>query len=1097
MAIKIKGDTIIDDGRVLVNADKIGIGTTNPQVALEIFSGDVGIGTTNPSASNIEISLESNTNILAVGIVTAKEYYGTFKGNVVPETAADRIEKGNTKAQVVDTGTNGHFLVETENQERLRVNDDGILLIGTDTPRNIGFSNQRGQLQIEGTSVNTSSFSLVNNQNTTQSSIILFGKTRGTSTGAVNTVVDGDTLGKIAFCPADGTDVENNTAQIKVVVNGTVSGNQIPTDITFETSPTNSANRKERLRITSDGNVGIGTSNPDAAVTSSNTSKLAVGIVTANEYYGTFKGTVDPNVAADRIEQGNTKAQVVDTDASGTGGHFLVETGGSETFRITEAGNLLAGGITTSLSGFMFGSSTYGGPIGEMYLYKSAHNVASLRITINGPYVEFKDEDGDVQMGSAGSNLRLSANGEEKVRITSDGKVGIGSTEPRQLLNVGFGTARFEGRGDLIFKGDQLINNRNPAIRLGSANNAANVEVDLLFHADNGEHPRIASRRLIGDGDSARIQFTSNGTYARKAITFWTKSAGNYSADPLERMRITRDGKVGIGTEDPDSNVSGKTDTTLAVAGIVTANEYYGTFKGSIDTGVSITNANKINIQTNADNATRYLTFVSSTSGYKDVLVNTNITYNPNFEGRNIGKLTINGDVGIAGTLTVEDVTNVDSIGIVTAGKGLRVTEGGIKVTAGITTLMDNVGIGTEDPNSNMNGKTGTTLAVAGIVTANEYYGTFKGTIDDSTVNTFSINNNIEDVFSVTSNELSADSAGADKIVFWDNDGGNSGTGELTYLSIGNGLSITDTEITATKSAGKTYTLPLIGTNGGNGVGIVTWTLTDDDSPIATDPVTLKAGSNISISNYSSSEFTIEAVQGAGVGIAASASQVLNVNGGEIGGVDAGTNDKLVYWDSDALSNNGRLDYLTVGTGLEIVSGELKVDSSVVGKSYTLPVTVENGTSGSGGASGIATITLTDDVTPTAGTDPVTIEAGSGIVIESATDGFKISADISGGGGGGIADVQVKQYSDNANPRTVRNATNPIDVQKTVGIVTIGIGTTSNAYGSRFLGPDTPSGAVEGDIWYDTSTTGQGISRVAVVKDQKNFNVDGGTFNKN
>ena len=156
MAIKIKGDTIIDDGRVLVNADKIGIGTTNPQVALEIFSGDVGIGTTNPSASNIEISLESNTNILAVGIVTAKEYYGTFKGNVVPETAADRIEKGNTKAQVVDTGTNGHFLVETENQERLRVNDDGILLIGTDTPRNIGFSNQRGQLQIEGTSVNTS-----------------------------------------------------------------------------------------------------------------------------------------------------------------------------------------------------------------------------------------------------------------------------------------------------------------------------------------------------------------------------------------------------------------------------------------------------------------------------------------------------------------------------------------------------------------------------------------------------------------------------------------------------------------------------------------------------------------------------------------------------------------------------------------------------------------------------------------------------------------------------------------------------------------------------------------------------------------------------
>ena len=87
--------------------------------------------------------------------------------------------------------------------------------------------------------------------------MILFGKTRGTSTGSVNTVADGDTLGKIAFCPADGTDLENNTAQIKVVVNGTVSGNQIPTDITFETSPSNSANRTEKLRIGSSGQIGL------------------------------------------------------------------------------------------------------------------------------------------------------------------------------------------------------------------------------------------------------------------------------------------------------------------------------------------------------------------------------------------------------------------------------------------------------------------------------------------------------------------------------------------------------------------------------------------------------------------------------------------------------------------------------------------------------------------------------------------------------------------------------------------------------------------------------------------------------------------------
>ena len=44
------------------------------------------------------------------------------------------------------------------------------------------------------------------------------------------------------------------------------------------------------------------------------------------------------------------------------------------------------------------------------------------------------------------------------------------------------------------------------------------------------------------------------------------------------------------------------------------------------------------------------------------------------------GDLTVSGDVGIGGTLTYEDVTNVDSVGIVTARSGIRVTS----TTAGI-----------------------------------------------------------------------------------------------------------------------------------------------------------------------------------------------------------------------------------------------------------------------------------------------------------------------------------------------------------------------------------------------------------------------------
>jgi len=56
---------------------------------------------------------------------------------------------------------------------------------------------------------------------------------------------------------------------------------------------------------------------------------------------------------------------------------------------------------------------------------------------------------------------------------------------------------------------------------------------------------------------------------------------------------------------------------------------------------------------------------------------------------------TFTGNVSIAGTLTYEDVTNVDSIGIVTARSGVKVTAGGVditagglNVTAGITTFL-------------------------------------------------------------------------------------------------------------------------------------------------------------------------------------------------------------------------------------------------------------------------------------------------------------------------------------------------------------------------------------------------------------------------
>ena len=55
--------------------------------------------------------------------------------------------------------------------------------------------------------------------------------------------------------------------------------------------------------------------------------------------------------------------------------------------------------------------------------------------------------------------------------------------------------------------------------------------------------------------------------------------------------------------------------------------------------------------------------------------------------------ITATGNVTIGGTLTYEDVKNVDSLGIVTAGKGLRVTQGGA-VVGGALTATNGIRVG-------------------------------------------------------------------------------------------------------------------------------------------------------------------------------------------------------------------------------------------------------------------------------------------------------------------------------------------------------------------------------------------------------------------
>ena len=76
----------------------------------------------------------SATNVSVAQSVTANEYYGTFKGSIDPSVANDKITEGDSSAEIVDSGSNGHFKVLTDNTEKLRITSSGNVGIGTDAP---------------------------------------------------------------------------------------------------------------------------------------------------------------------------------------------------------------------------------------------------------------------------------------------------------------------------------------------------------------------------------------------------------------------------------------------------------------------------------------------------------------------------------------------------------------------------------------------------------------------------------------------------------------------------------------------------------------------------------------------------------------------------------------------------------------------------------------------------------------------------------------------------------------------------------------------------------------------------------------------------
>ena len=135
----------------------------------------------------------------------------------------------------------------------------------------------------------------------------------------------------------------------------------------------------------------------------------------------------------------------------------------------------------------------------------------------------------------------------------------------------------------------------------------------------------------------------------------------------------TASGNFTVGNKLTVSGVSSFTD--VVSSGIITADSFSGNLTGS-----TVSSSGPLTIS----DAT------ASTSTSTGALIVSG--------GVGIGKsLFVAEGVSLAGTITYNDVTNIDSIGIVTGGKGLRATTGGLVVSAGnvkLTAGIASVGAG-------------------------------------------------------------------------------------------------------------------------------------------------------------------------------------------------------------------------------------------------------------------------------------------------------------------------------------------------------------------------------------------------------------------
>ena len=432
----------------------------------------------------------------------------------------------------------------TADTEALRIDSSQRLLVGNTSSRNVGGSTTFSKFQIEGTSAVTSSISLVDNEPTSSSAFLFFGKSRGNSIGESGIVQNGDTLGGLSFIGADGNDLNNRTAEITAEVNGSPANNTIPTDLVFSTSAQNATQLAERLRITSSGSVGIGTDTPGAVLEVFDTTSNTILNVKSGDA-GAVLNLIDNN-ARSSIEQNGTDLKIIsDTDAGDADSTIKLQVDGGTKMLIDSTGNVKVVSRGSSDSGAPFYVAVTGKS--SIDYAGGSDDTANIRIKDEGSSnsyyhgIELRSKrDGDARiyaqdMGSDACDLVFATDNSgitEKLRITAAGRIGVNKSDPEAQVHV------HKTNHYVLTNSGKAVHHIHTS---GPNGNAGEYGGAISFAMGSTGAAAIAGLQGAADADNV-------------GLAFITHNSGTGSADAVEMMRITSDGRIQANTQSQSDN---------------------------------------------------------------------------------------------------------------------------------------------------------------------------------------------------------------------------------------------------------------------------------------------------------------------------------------------------------------------------------------------------------------------------------------------------------------------------------------------------------------------------------------------------------------